>query len=1103
MAWVKFFRKPGGNLGKTYQPGSMLSLAPTKGLLNEPGQNSCFLNSAVQVLWHLDIFRRSLRQLPGHVCLDDACIFCALKSIFIQFQHSRERALPSDVLRNALAESFKDEHRFQLGFMDDAAECFENILERIHFHIVPECEKDMCTSKSCITHQKFAMTLYEQSVCRSCGASSDPLPFTEFVHYVSTTALCNQVDKMMERNERLKSDMFGELLQAASTVGDFRNCPSTCGQRIKIQRVLMNCPEIVTIGFVWDTENSDLTEEVIRSLGPHIYLSGLFYRVTDEQAKRSELHLVGMICYSSRHYCAFAYHTKSSKWVFFDDATVKEVGSKWKDVVTKCIRGHFQPLLLFYANPEGTAVSTEDALQQATLWSHYKSLNGDLSDITAKKLYLQNENGIGPFSNQSSFKQKLQHTSSSGSSSGNGQTNGGRVQVKIIPGDPKSKFREISKECAQKAGEVRSQKKEFERGQRRQDSGRHTDMFPDSRPYCKSASPPTENGFKQYIDQRLYSSQGKGSSCQARSSLEPRLPASRVQVLPGLPTHSKSRNEFTSGYDTDSSLESRERRGGSRNKSRAWKPIRETLNVDSIFNVTEKRQHSPRRKLPNENESTQYDREHLFNHWPKEERKQKSLMTIYEDELKQETGSKSSLESEGKGNTDKEKTKGGVNLKVRNDNCQMQRTESGYESSDRLSNGSTNLDSPVVENFKSKELKCIPEAKHSRDQLQPMNADFQTDNMHSSVSYGASEKDYSPQDIYLQKPSPCSQRHAFRKSSDHTGRTFFSDVDPVFLEQTRSEGEHGGSYKYRNTSHLQYGEKTRSTEWNSADVPSDSEYTGSDKNETASPTLPLKSAVTSSLVSGHPEHKDIRTAVPRTDATYAVSSVPRSHSEFSPVQIHGQIATYGLQKNENYDVSQSFSQNVGPPLSPKNYARKTWLHSENNRSAFNRRPSSMDPLGSNPYDMSRILRTPPQKFKFEDSHQLNHKRSEVAVQPKQCKSGFYGQGRLDLSESVTDNKPKPTANSKESNEGVMLTTYFSVDSCMTDTYRIKYHHQRSPLYMKDGSARVRGEQTSSSDSELGDASHPDPHELTGYAVNKPTARWNPVTPRGMNEKGYF
>lgn len=47
-----------------------------------------------------------------------------LQGIFSQFQHSRERALPSDNLRHALAETFKDEHRFQLGFMDDAAECF-------------------------------------------------------------------------------------------------------------------------------------------------------------------------------------------------------------------------------------------------------------------------------------------------------------------------------------------------------------------------------------------------------------------------------------------------------------------------------------------------------------------------------------------------------------------------------------------------------------------------------------------------------------------------------------------------------------------------------------------------------------------------------------------------------------------------------------------------------------------------------------------------------------------------------------------------------------------------------------------------------------------
>lgn len=32
-----------------------------------------------QVLWQLDIFRRSLRALTGHVCQGEACVFCALK----------------------------------------------------------------------------------------------------------------------------------------------------------------------------------------------------------------------------------------------------------------------------------------------------------------------------------------------------------------------------------------------------------------------------------------------------------------------------------------------------------------------------------------------------------------------------------------------------------------------------------------------------------------------------------------------------------------------------------------------------------------------------------------------------------------------------------------------------------------------------------------------------------------------------------------------------------------------------------------------------------------------------------------------------------------
>uniref|UniRef100_A0A673AWH5 Ubiquitin specific peptidase 54b n=1 Tax=Sphaeramia orbicularis TaxID=375764 RepID=A0A673AWH5_9TELE len=314
MSWKRnYFASGGGAVGGVQglvNPRTMTSIAPSKGPEHEPGQNSCFLNSALQVLWHLDIFRRSFRQLTTHKCMEDSCIFCALKSIFAQFQFSSERVLPSDALRSALAKTFQDEQRFQLGIMDDAAECFENLLMRIHFHISAESREDICTAKHCIPHQKFAMTLFEQCVCNSCGATSDPLPFIQMVHYISTTSLCNQAVRMLECREKPTPDMFGELLRNASNMGDLRNCPSNCGEVLRIRRVLMNSPEIVSIGLVWDSDHSDLAEDVIHSLGTCLRLGDLFYRVTEERARQAELYLVGMVCYYGKHYSTFFFQTK-------------------------------------------------------------------------------------------------------------------------------------------------------------------------------------------------------------------------------------------------------------------------------------------------------------------------------------------------------------------------------------------------------------------------------------------------------------------------------------------------------------------------------------------------------------------------------------------------------------------------------------------------------------------------------------------------------------------------------------------------------------------------------------------------------------------------
>lgn len=208
-------------------------------------------------------------------------------------------------------------------------------------------------------------------------------------------------------------------------------------------------------------------------------------------------------------------------------------------------------------------------------------------------------------------------------------------------------------------------------------------------------------------------------------------------MLPTVPSfssghHSRRLDQLSNGYDTDSSQDSRERPGSGGNgrsrSSRPWKPMREVLNVDSVVSgITpssgnssseERRQHSPRRRPNSQSPSRdrERDRDRDFTWGGREERKPKSLMTIYEDEQRHETGgSRSSLDSDGRGGySDKDRSKGTATLKVRSDNWKIQRTESGYESSDRLSNGSANLDSPVVENLSSKDLRPIPELHQTR-----------------------------------------------------------------------------------------------------------------------------------------------------------------------------------------------------------------------------------------------------------------------------------------------------------------------------------------------------------------------------------------------------
>lgn len=152
------------------------------------------------------------------------------------------------------------------------------------------------------------------------------------------------------------------------------------------------------------------------------------------------------------------------------------------------------------------------------------------------------------------------------------------------------------------------------------------------------------------------------------------------------------------------------------------------------------------------------------------------------------------------------------------------------------------------------------------------------------------------------------------------------------------------------------------------------------------------------------------------------------------------------------------------------------------------------------------------------------------------KSGSSDHDRNDLSASESEERaPSPKLGPGEAPDPpggadvVLPTTYFSVDNCMTDTYRAKYHRRparvaKAEEHASSGESDAEGRRLPPGDAQLGGGSRPRPESGTlfisallpegnvlsdqalpppGHPAVKATARWNPVTPKGLDEHGFL
>jgi len=318
-----------------------------KGLVNNRGENNCFLNVVIQSLWHLGLFRERFFEWTAHKCNRGAnphapsCVHCALAWIFSYYSDPDTSLIPPKLLRQTLNNIFKEQNRFQIGAIDDAAEALEAVLNCLH-----DNTREEDGEASCVAHGIFGIDTLSILQCSNCKEQSEPAPNLHFLEYT-------YADHLRAQHKQSPDWSFEKLIQATNQ--EYKGCPkdddkNPCKNVVnQVNRHLLNVPSVLAFGLVWSSSSPSLNDimDTLEIIQQEVKLKDLF-NVSEENQCKASYRFRGMICYYGKHYNAYFFNETISQWIVFDDATVKEVGATWDHVLRRCRLGHFHPSVLFY-----------------------------------------------------------------------------------------------------------------------------------------------------------------------------------------------------------------------------------------------------------------------------------------------------------------------------------------------------------------------------------------------------------------------------------------------------------------------------------------------------------------------------------------------------------------------------------------------------------------------------------------------------------------------------------------------------------------------------------------------------------------------------------
>ncbi|XP_045921165.1 inactive ubiquitin carboxyl-terminal hydrolase 54-like [Micropterus dolomieu] len=299
----------------------------------------------------------------------------------------------------------------------------------------------------------------------------------------------------------------------------------------------------------------------------------------------------------------------------------QQIGPKWKDVVSRCIKGHYQPLLLLYADPRGTPVSVQDLPSRFDL--HHLNKACYDSEDSGREQSISSDTRTDSSTESYSYRQPS-HSHHESLASHYSSDSQGTVICTERPDGPLH----ASLCSLDTIGHVtdseqhQSLRKGGGAGDRRRSSSRHRRSKPDHEASSAGYHSEGETLKEQQVPRHLpkpSSSFSSSSTSRLRdfketmsniihsrplsSSSSSSLPAAVLSEitsstinhhLPASTAASCSSSSKLHDWEADStSSESKSSCSGGAGSGRyrpAWRPRREVLNIDSIFSRERRRQ---------------------------------------------------------------------------------------------------------------------------------------------------------------------------------------------------------------------------------------------------------------------------------------------------------------------------------------------------------------------------------------------------------------------------------------------------------------------------------------------------------------------------------